>query len=54
MADECWEAGHGGDYEADHVFNDAVEGGVVSDGCNWEFFREWAYLSSVKIMTMMV
>ena len=30
MVDECWEAGHRGDYEANHVFGEAVEGGPVS------------------------
>ncbi len=36
MDDECWEAGHRGDYEANHVFNDAVGCGLVSAGTEEE------------------
>lgn len=37
MTKEGWKAGHGGDYEANHVFDDAVGGGLVSMGGEEKF-----------------
>ncbi len=57
MDDECWEAGHRGDYKANHVFNDAVGCGLVSAGTEEKLLKEGiedAYFSSLKIMTMIV
>lgn len=56
MVNECWKAGHRGDYEANHVFDDAVGDSLVSVGGR-NVFRESvgvAYFSSLKIMKMIV
>ena len=37
MVDEGWEAGHRGDYEANHVFGKTVEGGPISTDGEEEF-----------------
>ena len=55
MADERWDAGHRGDYKADHVFDNAGEDDLVSEGGAEDLVSGIdAYFSSLRIMTMMV
>ena len=44
MANECRKAGHRGDYEANHVFDDAVGRGLVSMGAEGKRSAQKGYV----------
>ena len=57
MFHECWEAGHAGDYDANHVFGQTVEKEYVSVSNKWEYSGSvirCLYFISLMIMTSTV